>query len=66
VRFKKLADLPLDVIGEVIRRIPAKSYIEAYQGARGAMSTGTGTGAGAKAPSKKPAAPAKKPARPRR
>jgi len=27
VRFKKLEDLALDVIGEVIRRVPAKTYI---------------------------------------
>ncbi len=31
VRFKKLEDLALDVIGESIRRIPAKKYIEIYQ-----------------------------------
>ena len=28
VRFKKLEDLPLDVIGEAIKRVPAKKYIE--------------------------------------
>jgi hypothetical protein len=28
VRFKKLDDLPLDVIGEAIRRVPAARYIE--------------------------------------
>jgi hypothetical protein len=28
VRFKKLEDLPLDVIGEAIRRVPAKKYVE--------------------------------------
>ncbi|HVC99180.1 MAG TPA: DUF1801 domain-containing protein [Pirellulales bacterium] len=28
VRFKKLEDLALDVIGEVIKRVPAKKYIE--------------------------------------
>src|SRR5205823_1228790 len=27
VRFKKLEDLPLDVIGEVIGRVPVKKYI---------------------------------------
>jgi hypothetical protein len=27
VRFKKIEDLPLDVIGEAIRRVPAKKYI---------------------------------------
>jgi hypothetical protein len=28
VRFKKLQDLPLDVIGEAIKRVPAQKYIE--------------------------------------
>jgi hypothetical protein len=27
VRFRKVEDLPLDVIGEAIRRVPAKEYI---------------------------------------
>lgn len=31
VRFKKLDDVALDVIGESIRRIPAQRYIERYQ-----------------------------------
>jgi hypothetical protein len=31
VRFKKLADVPLDVIGEAIRRAPAKEYIALYE-----------------------------------
>jgi hypothetical protein len=65
VRFKKLADLSLEVIGEVIRRVPANKYIECYQAARGTMSKGTGRGAGAKAPSKKAATTSKKPARTR-
>ena len=30
VRFKKLEDLPLDVIGEAIARIPVDKYIAAY------------------------------------
>lgn len=30
IRFKRLEDLPLDVIGEAIRRVPAKAYIERY------------------------------------
>lgn len=30
IRFKKVDDLALDVIGEVIRRVPAKKYIENY------------------------------------
>ena len=31
IRFKKVDDLALDVIGEAIRRVPAKKYIESYQ-----------------------------------
>jgi len=31
VRFKKLADLPLEVIGEAIKRVPAKKYVAACQ-----------------------------------
>jgi len=34
VHFKKLDDLPLDLIGEVIRRVPADKYIEHYEKAR--------------------------------
>ncbi|MCX5651025.1 MAG: hypothetical protein NTU45_06495 [Planctomycetota bacterium] len=30
VRFRKLEDAALDVIGEAIRRVPAKAYIETY------------------------------------
>ncbi len=32
VRFKKLEDVALDVVGEAIRRIPAPLYIERYTG----------------------------------
>ncbi len=31
IRFKKLDDVPLNIVGEVIRRSPAKAYIERYQ-----------------------------------
>lgn len=34
IRFKKVDDLPLDVIGEAIRRMPVKEYIELYTKAR--------------------------------
>ena len=33
VRFRKLEDLPLEVIGESIARIPAKLHIERYEAA---------------------------------
>lgn len=31
VRFKKIEDVPLNVIGEAIRRVPAKKFIEHYE-----------------------------------
>ena len=31
IRFKKLDELALEVIGEAIRRVPAKTFIERYQ-----------------------------------
>ena len=31
VRFKRIDDLPLKVIGEVIRRVPARKFIERYE-----------------------------------
>jgi hypothetical protein len=34
IRFRKLEDLPLDVIGKTIRRFTAKRYIEQYEAAR--------------------------------
>lgn len=33
IRFKKLDDLPLEVIGEAIKRVPAKKYIAFIQAA---------------------------------
>ncbi len=34
IRFKTLDDLALDVIGEAIRRVPAKTFIELYEKVR--------------------------------
>lgn len=31
IRFKKLEDVPLEVLGEAIRRVPAKTYVEVYK-----------------------------------
>jgi len=31
IRFKKLEDVPLDVVGEAIKRVPVKTYIEHYE-----------------------------------
>src|SRR6186713_2058177 len=33
VRFKKIEDVPLEVVGEAIRRMPAKEYIARYTAA---------------------------------
>ena len=48
VRFKKLEDLPLDVIGEAIRRVSAEDFLEHYE------SVLAGTARGAKRATKKP------------
>jgi len=37
IRFRKLEDVPLDVVGEAIRRFPAKKWIEIYETAIRAM-----------------------------
>ncbi len=34
IRFKKLDDIPLDVIGEAFRRMPAQRYIARYEEVR--------------------------------
>ena len=31
VRFRKLEDVPLEVIGQAIKRVPAKKYIAIYE-----------------------------------
>jgi hypothetical protein len=36
VRFKKIEDLALDVLGESVKRIPAKVYLKRYQDLRAA------------------------------
>ena len=50
VRFKKIDDVPLKVIGEAIKRVPAKKFIEYYESAikpagkrRSKASKGTGS-----------------------
>jgi hypothetical protein len=35
VRFKKLDDLPLDVVGQLMRKLPVKEYIKRYEKMRG-------------------------------
>lgn len=54
IRFKKLEDLPLDVIGELFRRVPTRAYIESYEAALGARA-GRAKRASPKAPARKPA-----------
>lgn len=58
IRFKRAADLALDVIGEAVRRVPVKKYVEAYEALLGSRR-------GRAKPSAKPKAgtgPKKKPA----
>ena len=31
IRFKKLEDVPLAVVGRIVKKVPAKSYIEHYE-----------------------------------
>lgn len=37
VRFKKLDDLPLDVIGQTIRKVSVDAYIRQYEATRGKL-----------------------------
>lgn len=39
VRFRKLEDLPLDVIGDAIAQLPVEAFIETYERARGQART---------------------------
>lgn len=70
VRFKKLEDLPLDVIGAAVKRVPAKTYIEKIEAVLESMGRGRNRKPQAqesrdkKASAKKPAAKkAKRPAK---
>ena len=59
VRFRKLEDVPLDVLGEAVRRMPAKKYIGIYTQAlasRGAAPAKPKSTAAKKVAPKKPAA----------
>jgi hypothetical protein len=40
IRFKRLEDLPLDLIGETIARTPVERFIAGYEGAREAAAKG--------------------------
>jgi hypothetical protein len=37
IRFKKLDDIPLDVVGRAVKRITVKKYVASYEAARAAM-----------------------------
>lgn len=70
VRFKKLSDIPLEVIGEAIKRVPAKKYIEHYQtsiagmkSAKSAAKTASTEDAPAKSTAKKASATKSSPAK---
>jgi hypothetical protein len=59
IRFKRLDDLALDVVGEAIRRLPAKTYVQRYEEVLGATRTPRKAkpvrkAAGAKKKAKKP------------
>jgi hypothetical protein len=63
IRFKKIDDLALDVIGEAFKRMPAKKYIALYEGLLGDRKHPgkVANGGGAASPAKKAATkPAKK------
>ncbi len=51
IRFRKLDDLALDVIGEAIRRVPLKTHIEHYETV---LKTIAKTKAKSKAPARRP------------
>ncbi len=56
IRFKKVEDLALDVIGEAIKRVPAKKWIEIYEKSR----TDYAATKAAKVPTGKPKKPARR------
>jgi len=53
VRVKKLEDVPLGVIGELVRRVPVAAFVEHYEASRGAAKPSGGGGSG---PTKKTSA----------
>ncbi len=60
IRFKKLDDVPLDVVAAAIRRMPLAKYVGMYEAQLAQMGKGKSAKAAAKKPAaKKAAAPAK-------
>lgn len=54
IRFRRIEDVALNVIGEAIRRVPARKFIAMYEAAR---AEGGGFGGKRKSPAKRGAAP---------
>lgn len=52
IRFKKLEDVPLEVVGEAFRRVPAKAFIEAVEAALRKPREGRARAAAAASPEK--------------
>lgn len=63
IRFKNLEDIPLDVIAEAFRRVPAKTYIERYTSSLGTRATPAAKTATKKAPASTAKKAASKPAK---
>ncbi len=53
VRFKKIEDVPLSVIGKTIKRMPAKKFIAIYESGFGASRAATTSESGTKKKTKK-------------
>lgn len=66
VRFKTLDALPLDVIGETIRRVPVDAFLGYYEDARAGSKRAKRPAAKAKRPAAPKKKAAAKPAKPRR
>ena len=61
IRFKRIEDVPLDVVAEAFRRTPAKKYIEHYEASIQSQNKAAAARAAAKKAAKQPAKqPAKK------
>jgi hypothetical protein len=44
IRFRKLEDLPLEIIGEAIRRVSAKDFVRFYEASRAASASANAAG----------------------
>lgn len=56
VRFKKLDDLPLDLVGELVARIPVDAYVARYEAAKPAKKSAAKKSAAEKSAAEKSAA----------